>query len=378
MTDYAALQAGTERYTRDAAQIQVEVAGVAYAGWLQSEVSRSLENLAGTFSVPVSMVPGHFPAIQRQDEVKVRIGSTVVITGRVLAAAPFYKGADCGFKVTGRDRTGDLVRSTAIYKGGQWRKAKLDRIVKDLAQAYGLAVKVADGVDIGAEIHDFKLSHGETVLDAASRAAKLRGVLVTTDGLGNVLLAKAGTQRFKGAIVRGWNVIDMEDVGTDEERHSEYLVYGQCNTVADFDSARTLKGRAVDPEIKRYMPLVINADGNTTQAELQALAEHTMRVRRGHAYGIRYVVEGWTFEGEAWPVNQRVAVYDDIAGLAGEEWLICSARPKCTLREGDVTELLVRPIEAYDSVPLKSKPKRKNWGNAGNTSNHPGPSDNAR
>jgi hypothetical protein len=54
----------------------------------------------------------------------------------------------------------------------------------------------------------------------------------------------------------------------------------------------------------------------------------------------------------------------------------------CDLREGDVTELLVRPVEAYDTAPLKTKVKSRNWGNKGNTTNHPagprGPSDKAR
>jgi len=56
-------------------------------------------------------------------------------------------------------------------------------------------------------------------------------------------------------------------------------------------------------------------------------------------------------------------VYDDIAGLHGDEWLICSVRQTCDLREGDVTELVVRPIEAYDTIALKSKVRRDDRGN---------------
>ncbi len=365
------------RFTRDHARIAVIVNGRTYQGWLQSEVERSLEAISGTFSIPVSLVPGNPPEIQRQDAVQIKIGNTVVITGHVLAAEPFYRRGDCGLRIIGRDRTGDLVRCTAVHKGGQWRKATLDRIARDLVAPYG--VEVETDVDVGPPIVDFKLAHGETVVDALARAARLRGVLVTRDDAGRLLLTKAGKDRFKGEIRRGYNVIAMQCVGTDEQRHSEYIVYGQCNTVADFDQARTLKARAVDAEIRRHMPLVINADGNTTQAELQALAEHTARVRRGHAYGIRYTLEGWTFQGEAWPLNQRVAVHDDIAGTDGREWLIASVRQTCTREDGDVTELLLRPIEAYDTVPLKTLPKRRRWGNKGNRTNHPrGPRDGAQ
>lgn len=363
------------QYTRDNAQISVIVNGVAYEGWLQSEVDRSLEALCGTFSIPVSLVPGRPPAIKRQDLVQIKIGSKVVLTGYVLAAEPFYRKGDCGMRITGRSRAGDLVRCSAIHKGGQWRSAKIDRIIQDILQPFGLELMV--DADIGEVVQDFKLSHGETALDAVARAARLRGVLVTSDDAGRVLLTTAGAKRFRGAIVRGQNVISMEGIGSDEERHSEYTAYGQCNTVADFDLARGMKAAAKDEEIKRYLPLVINADGNTTQAELATLVKHTMRVRRGHSMGFRYQVEGWTFEGEPWPLNQRVAIYDDVAGLDGAEWLICAVKQTCDLKEGDVTDLTVRPIEAYDTAPLKTKVKRRNWGNKGNTAPR-GPYDRAK
>jgi prophage tail gpP-like protein len=365
------------KYTRDDAKITVVVNGQTYDGWLQSEVERSLESLAGTFSIPVSLVPGNPPAIKRQDAVEVRIGTKAVINGYVLAAEPFYSQLDCGMHVVGRDRTGDLVRCSAIFKGGQWRNVKIDRIIKDIVQPFGLDVVV--DTDIGGLLQDFKLNHGETALDAVSRAARLRGVLVTRDDAGRVLLTRAGQLRFKGSIVRGQNVISMAGAGTDDNRHSQYFAYGQSNTIADFEAARSLKATSVDEEMKRYLPLVINAEGNTTGGELQTLVDHTKRVRRGHAYGMRYRVDGWTFEGEPWPLNQRVVIYDDVAGLDGTEWLICAVKQSCDLKYGDVTDLLVRPIESYDTAPLKTKLKRRNWGNRGNTTNHPrGPHDKAQ
>lgn len=366
-----------DRYPRDNVKITVEVNALLYEGWLESDVERSIEAISGTFNIPVSMVAGQPPAIKRQDAVKVRIGGVVVINGYVLAAEPFYRRGDCGFRVTGRDRTGDLVRCSAIHKGGQWRNARLEQVCKDLLAPYGIEVTVE--TDTGTPLTDFKLSHGESVVDALARAARLRGVLVTRDDDGRLLLTKAGTVKFSGAIVRGQNVISMEGIGTDEQRHSEYIVYGQQNTVADFETSRSLKAKATDPEVTRYMPLVINADGNTTQAELQTLVDHIARVRRGHAYGLRYVVEGWTHQGKPWPPNQRVPIYDDVAGLDGAEWLICSARQRCDLKEGDVTEMTVRPIEAYDTAPLKTKVKRRNFGDKGNTTNRTrGPSDGAQ
>jgi prophage tail gpP-like protein len=340
----------------------VRVRGKLYQGWIQCEVERSLESLAGTFSVPITLVPGHPPEIARQDAVEVLIGDAVVITGFVLAAEPFYRRDECGMRIVGRDRTGDLVRCTAIHKGGQWRGVKIDRIVKDLVQPFGIEVKVL--ADIGAPLTEFKLAHGEAVLDAVARAARLRGVLVTRDDAGRLLLTRAGREAFDGVIARGLNVISMDGIGTDEQRHSEYVAYGQHSMGGmDFDVSRGLQAKAKDDEIKRYLPLVINAEGSHLAGDLDMLVRHTARVRRGHAFGFRYVVEGWTFKGKPWPLNARVRIYDDIAGLTGEEWLICSVRQTCDLRDGDVTELVVRPIEAYDTIALKTKVRRDDRGN---------------
>ena len=337
--------------------ITVRTGGQTWAGWQQSQISRSLEAIAGTFSIPVSLVPGQPPLIKRQDEVQVLVGDQVVITGYVLAAEPFYDAKDCGLRVTGRDRTGDFVRSSALHKGGQWRNVRLDRIVKDLAGPFGIDVKV--DVDLGAVIQDFKLNLGESCLDAIARACRLRGILAVPDGGGRLLLTKAGTAKAPGAIRRGQGVISMEGIGSDEHRHSEYVVYGQCNVAGDFDSARQVKAVAKDSEINRYAPLMINADGNVTQADLQSLADHSARVRRGHAYGFRYTLEGWLNNGKPWPLNARVPIYDDIAGLDGDEWLICSTTQTCDLKGGAMTVVEVRPIEAYDTVPLKTRVRHR-------------------
>lgn len=337
--------------------ISIRTGGKTWTGWLQSDISRSLEAIAGTFSIPVTLVPGQPPQIKRQDEVEVLVGDQVVITGYVLAAEPFYGDKDCGLRVTGRDRTGDFVRSSALHKGGQWRNVKLDRIVKDLAAPFSIEVKV--DVDLGAVIQDFKLNFGESGLDAISRACRLRGVLAVPDGGGRLLLTKAGQTKALGEIRRGQGVISMEGIGSDEHRHSEYMVYGQSNVGVSFDAARQVKASAKDAEVKRYSPLVINADGNVTPADLQSLADHSARVRRGHAYGFRYTLEGWLHQGKPWPLNVRVPIYDDIAGLDGDEWLICAVSQTCDLRRGAVTVVEVRPIEAYDTVPLKTKVKHR-------------------
>lgn len=343
--------------TRAQARITLTVNGRQYDGWLQSDVRRSIEQLAGTFAVPVTLVPGSVPEIKRQDEIAVQIGDVTLITGYVLAAEPFYEATSCGLQVAGRDRSGDLVPCSAVHQGGQWRNTPLERIVRDIVQPFGLAVRNVATGSASEPIRDFKLEHGERCADAIARAARLRGVLVVPDTRGGLVITRAGTTKAAGAIVRGINVIRAEGLGTDEDRHSQYLVYGQANASGNFDAASKLKATSKDVEMKRHLPLIVNAEGNLTAKELQELADHTARVRRGHSFGIRYTLEGWTVDGQPWQINTRVPIYDDVFGLDGIEWLVCETNFTCSLKDGDVTVVTVRPVEAYDTIREGQKPR---------------------
>ena len=339
--------------------ICVRTGGKLLKGWSQAEVSRSIEALSSTFSLAMSLVPGQVPPLVSGAEVQVLVGDTVVLTGWVDKPRPFYRRGDCGLRVAGRSKTGGLVRSSAIHKGGQWINATVTQIAADLARPFGVEVKVAAGVNPGPPIADFKLSFGESCVDAISRAARMRGLLVTTDDAGRLLLTKAGVAKAPAELRRGVNIIAMEDIGSDEQRYQQYLGYAQSNVADDWDAARQVKATARDDEVPLYSVLLVQPDGNNTQADLQALVDHAARVRRGHAYGYRYTVEGWLVNGVPWPVNARVPIYDDIAGLAGAEWLICAARLMVDRDGGPVTVMDVRPIEAYDTVPLKTKVRHR-------------------
>ncbi len=359
-------------------RIIIRCKGKDFEGWEQSTVEMSLESIAGTASIPITWDSrlGACP-IKRQDEVAIFIRAglgpsapeTQIAKGFVLAAEPFYDAHNMGRNIAVRDSSGDLVHCSAIHKGGQWRGAKADRIIKDLLAPFGIELIVQ--ADVGAAIKDFKLEHGETVVDAASKVARLRGLLVTRDHLGRVVLTTAGKDKFVGSLrggraakTRGGNVISMQGQGTDENRFSDYFVYGQgaAKGAADFDKQRTQKHSSHDPEIKRYLPLVINAGNDSDGTDVKQLAEHTARVRRGQAYAYEYKVDGWTVRGKPWLPNLRVPIYDDEVGLDGDEWLITSVKLHHDLQDGQVTTLVVKPIEAYAPEPLKSqqiRPKRK-------------------
>ncbi len=336
-------------------EVIVQVNGQNLAGWLDSRISRSMDSIAAGFSARVNWQPGLARPLKRQDKVTVLMGNTPLMTGWVLMADPTYNRKDgVSLKVQARALTGDLIVASAIHQGGQWRNATVLQVARDLCQPFRFAVS-AD-VDVGEPLNLFELNTGETVMQALSRACAYRALLPMSDTRGGLLLTRAGTRPSEAAIVAGdgGNVISMEPMGSDAQRCAEYIVKGQSpvNLFMDVAKAADVEGRATDPFINRYLPLMISANEGGKPADMQALAEHTARIRMGRANGYRYTVEGWEVNGSPWLENTLVPVYDPAINADGEKWLIVEVTAKVDRKDGDVAELLVRPPDAYRLRPL--------------------------
>jgi prophage tail gpP-like protein len=347
--------------------ITIKVQGVELHGWLESTVSRSLEDISGTFSIPVSFDKGDTPKVFRQDEVEVLIGGHVVIAGYVLSAEPFYFRDDVGLRITGRDYTGDLVVASAIYKGGQWLKTTVDQIARDLCKPFGIDVVVE--TDVGAPLSRFEIEHGESVADCIARAASFRGVMVTRSLAGQLLITRAGAHKSVAAIVSGDNVISMEPEGSDENRHSEYIFTGQGET-NDYGSARAAHDQTVsvaDKTLGRYLPLVTQAMGSVSKADMLKQAEHMARLRLAQAYRYTYEIEGWEANGQPWEINTLVPVFDPVLGIDGDEWLIVATEATVSRTDGDITRVTIAPVNAFKQVALPEPKAQSTPGKSGGT-----------
>ncbi|MCL7197601.1 phage tail protein, partial [Escherichia coli] len=88
----------------------------------------------------------------------------------------------CRLNVSGRDKTGDLVDSSAIHGSGQWTRARLEHIVRDICKPFGIEVLVQ--TDTGDALDSFSLDDGEKAFDAIDRAARAKAILVTSSPTG--------------------------------------------------------------------------------------------------------------------------------------------------------------------------------------------------
>lgn len=325
-----------------------------YGGWQRVSVTRSIEQVAGSFDLEVTeRWPGQAASrpIRPGEKCTLRLDGETVISGYVDEVEPGYDRQSHGISVRGRDATGDLVDCSAVYKTGQWAHATLERIARDLCAPFGIAVKVE--TDTGAPFPSFKIEPGETAFECLERAARLKAVLLVSDGEGNLVITRAGAASSGTALVEGVNILSAQAQLSWKERFSEYTVRGHDRIGNDMEAAAQFVSPSAtvrDETISRYRPRIVLADDHGDRSRFIDRAEWEKNVRMGRALRGSITVQGWRDgEGRLWRPNTLVHLASPLLYLAEAEMLIVGCL--YTLDDsGTRTALSIARREAFDLV----------------------------
>lgn len=332
--------------------------GQAYGGWTRIEVQRGIEQIAGGFVLQLtSRYPGLETPMQLREGLscQVKLGDDLVISGYIDDYETDDTDTSSTVRVAGRDKTGDLVDCSAIYKTGQWRGVKLAQIVTDIAFPFDIKVVVAPGTNTGDVFKRFALEEGEKAFDAIDRACRLRAVLVTSTPDGNLLITAASTVNSGVALIEGVNMKKFNSKHSWKERHSEITLKGQVPGDDDENGAAAahLKASAKDAELLRYRPLVVIAEHGTSTKSLADRAAWEVKVRMGRGKRGGCTVVGWRTgkdgqEGPLWQPNTLVQVTSERMNI-DRELLIVSCSYQLT-EQGKVTDITFARPEAFQLV----------------------------
>ncbi|WP_122050352.1 phage baseplate assembly protein [Asaia bogorensis] len=272
----------------------VKIAGRTLATWTSCEVGRDLADIAGFFRIryldevrSAALLGGGTPeitAIHPRDPVEISINGQVVLKGWVDDINLTADEHTAEAIISGRDVTGDLVDCSANPTGpGEYRQIRLESLVGHLTNPYKITLD--QQIETGAPFTLVALEPGDTVMDAIEHHARQRGVLVTSDGIGKIVLTQAGTTRASDSLSFPGNVRGIEVRISSRNRHSDVWVKGQfksqlrpAKTTLDANAAplsaapsqppaapshrkvelasTTRYGHWVDPEVQRYRPRV--------------------------------------------------------------------------------------------------------------------------
>jgi prophage tail gpP-like protein len=339
----------------------LKVDGKNYAGWTRLEVQRSLEQIAGGFvlqltsAYPGADTPVGLAALREGLPCEVWLGDDLVISGYVDELETDDAATSSSLRLSGRDKTGDLVDCAATHKTGQWRNVRLEQLVRDICTPFGIQVALQTGLATGDVFKRFALEEGEKAFDAIDRACRLRAVLATSTPQGHLLLTVASASESGVALVEGVNMLKFNSRHSWRERHSVVTLKGQVpgDDNENGAAAAHLKALATDAEINRYRPLVVVAEHGTSAKSLAERAAWEVKVRMGRGKRGGCTVVGWRTgldgqQGPLWQPNTLVQVTSPRMQV-DLPLLIVSCAYQLT-EQGRVTDLTFARPEAFALV----------------------------
>ena len=345
-----------------------------YRGWKSVRVERSIENVCGSFEIGTSerllsndWVSGFDEGLPVDvgNECTLAVDGTPLVTGYVDDIAREIDASAHAISISGRDKTGDLVDCSAVYGFGTFHNVDLPQIAQILLKPFKIGLFV--NTDRGAWFRKIRIESGESVFELLDRLARHRGVLLTTDGRGNLVITRAGVglsaedanlklTRIETSLVLGENILSMRIERSQRDRYSEYTVKGQIplneNITPVYND--TLKGVAKNETIARYRPLVLVAEQPDYKSSFKLRAEWERNVREGRSTRITVTVQGWQHADGFWTPNRIVHLIAKPLGIEGGDLLIVSVT--YTLDEnGTRTEMSLTWPWAFDPLPTPEK-----------------------
>lgn len=349
--------------------VELKVDGKIFSGWTSVTVNRSIETMAGYFDLGVNVQTStDLSSLAPGKPFTLSIDGQTVITGYTDGRRRQMGADSMKITIAGRDKTADLIDCAAIYKGGQWKKRTLEQIARDLCQPYGVAVRwELTDAESAAPFSSFTLDHSETVYEALGRAARARGVLITSNAAGDLVFTRAD-ESHSDRLVLGENLLSVDFDEDYRDRFSEYTVKGHGRSngkVGDTVDARTIasqKGTATDSAITRYRPMIILADSKIDAQSATARALREQRRRLAKSVTFEAQLDGWTrSNGQIWMPNILAEI--DASKFAIQTGPLLVSIVVLTLddREGVKTTLTLAPRDGF-LVPVEKDRKGKSSG----------------
>lgn len=346
--------------------VEILVDGMSYRGWTDVTVTAALDEAARSFSVQITEQspidePGEFMGwpIMPGNEVSVRLGGKVAVTGYVDARQSSYSFSAHGVQVDGRSKTADAIDSSVDEPRGEFKKIRLDALAKRLAAAHGISVKVEG--DAGEPFDVVRIQPGETAFETIDRLARMRGLIVTDDAEGGLVIRKDGGEG--GAqimLIEGENILSGRATFREDQKYSKVKVKAQRPRASEDDEAADgedadgdyfddIEAEAEDKAVKRKRTLVIVAEEPGDKNAAQERAEREVAKRKAETIEAGITVQGFfSSPGKLWAPGDKVHVSSPMLHL-DRALVVKSITFKQSFSGGSTTELTLTIPEALTS-----------------------------
>lgn len=340
--------------------VGLRIGSVEWRAWSEVSIARSIEQVCSTAALSLVNVDwsagmtdrtGALLEIVPSSYCEVWIGQgrsgECVIRGHVDADET-TTSEGCAYKVEVRSMVADLVDCTHRHKTGVFRGQTVESIASALADPYG--INVLCETDTGPAVEMFRVEKTETVIRAIERLARERGLLVTDDTLGNLVITTVAVPGKVAAILeRGRNVKSLTRRRDVSQRFAHYLVRGQATD--DFGA----EGAVDDLWVRRNRTLCIDHERAGDKAACLRRAKWEATTRAGRS--VRYEVEvaGWRIDpsdpsSDLWWPNTLVRLVDPVLQI-DDDLLVVRVNFQRSVRSGTTTRITLGYPDGYAPEP---------------------------
>ncbi len=339
--------------------IELELGGKRFSGFIAASVSRSVTTLAGSFNIALTTQQSRSFPFKLGSAAKIFVDGFQVIEGFVETIDVDYDAESHSIDVGGRDRTADFIDSSVGVVAGLKPGVSLERLIRLTLDSMGLTdIQVISNIVV-EPFDEFELAPeiDQTGAEFIEPFTRARTVLATTDGTGNIVLTRAGSDAAPGTIRNKTggknNTVLAGSLSLDTtERFGAYTVKSQDvfsreTGGFDLDAAIDIVGTATDSEIRSTRRITIEAEENLiTVFDVESRAKWEANIRRAKGTQAEFAVQGYGVGGDLWKPNQRVAVDDDLLDITAT-MLIESVSYELSLASGSITRLVCVPPDSY-------------------------------
>ncbi|MFZ5746353.1 MAG: phage baseplate assembly protein [Pseudomonadota bacterium] len=333
--------------------VSLTIGGDRHEGWHEVRVTRSIDALTGSFSLMLAdswaARKSPFP-VEAGARCTLSIGGETVITGHVDRVNPRVAGDDHTIQVVGRDLAADLVDCAAIAPPGSWRAVPMAAIVRQIVAPFGLTVTMTVQ---DAPVRMFALQPGDTAHAAIERLLRFRGLIAISLADGSIALTSPDNGAPAEVLELGANLIDAEAAFDVTERFSEVIVKGQAagDDRAHGRSVSAGRGRAVDPAVTRYRPLILIAEDQALAGGLEARAKWEVSTRAARGQSVRLVAQGWhRADGRLRTHNSMISIRAPMIAVDGP--MLIESISYVLGSDGTTTEMVAVPRDAWTQLPV--------------------------
>ena len=345
-----------------------------FGGWKVVNIQKSLDSLVGAFNLTVTDQwtiatnrndkKKSFWALYPGDKIEILVDDKMFFTGYVDQLSSNIDATGRNISISGKEKTVDLVDCSETTDKNQFEDKSFLVIAKQVCDPFQIKALIDSGVNVGGKLKNITVNPGESFFQTLDKAARDRGLLITTNEDGNLLITKSGARVSKVGLVEGKNIKSISISVDHSNRFKTYKAYGQGADIkiesAPGSSWQSVSNNAVaiDKGITRKRTKMLSVSGSSENIDMQNRVRWEAKTRAARSETIVIETPSWTKPSdkinELWKVNEIVHVTAESSGIDGD-YLIGTISYSQSYNGGEsCTMTLIRP-DAYLPEPVVEK-----------------------